>query len=58
MKESRRERRFIMRCELGHYTLGGTCPSCGRTTKRAGPARFSPEDRYGEYRRRMLYGSE
>lgn len=46
-----------MACTCGTYTLKAACPSCGKTTRRSGPARFSPEDRYGEYRRRMLYGS-
>jgi len=34
------------------YTLGETCPDCGAVAANSAPARFSPEDPYGEYRRR------
>lgn len=33
------------------YTLSHICPSCGNSTSIAHPARFSPEDKYGQYRR-------
>jgi H/ACA ribonucleoprotein complex subunit 3 len=33
------------------YTLGGTCPGCGAEAVNSAPARFNPEDPYGEYRR-------
>ncbi|MGB7788726.1 RNA-protein complex protein Nop10 [Methanoregula sp.] len=33
------------------YTLSPTCPVCGQPTAVAHPARFSPEDKYGKYRR-------
>jgi H/ACA ribonucleoprotein complex subunit 3 len=33
------------------YTLSPTCPKCGRPTAIAHPARFSPDDRFGKYRR-------
>ncbi|MDD3856664.1 MAG: RNA-protein complex protein Nop10 [Methanoculleus sp.] len=33
------------------YTLSDICPVCGRPSRPAHPARFSPEDRYGIYRR-------
>ncbi|MGB9882388.1 MAG: RNA-protein complex protein Nop10 [Methanomassiliicoccales archaeon] len=35
------------------YTLGETCPRCGRRSVVATPPKFSPEDRYGTYRRRL-----
>ena len=35
------------------YTLEEHCPSCGRKTRGVGPARFSPQDPYGEYRRKL-----
>ena len=38
-------------CE--RYTLKGTCAECGGPTERAGPARYSPEDHYGTYRRAL-----
>jgi len=42
----------IRRCRNDRtYTLSATCPVCGDTTITAHPARFSPEDRYGRYRR-------
>jgi H/ACA ribonucleoprotein complex subunit 3 len=35
----------------GTYTLAECCPVCGCPTASAHPPRFSPEDRYGRYRR-------
>ena len=35
------------------YTLGEACPKCGGATFMPLPARYSPEDKYGEYRRRL-----
>ncbi|MBN2250908.1 MAG: RNA-protein complex protein Nop10 [Candidatus Altiarchaeota archaeon] len=44
----------IHRCsECGFYTLEDSCPSCGSEARGTRPPRFSPEDRYGKYRRRM-----
>ncbi len=37
------------------YTLKERCPVCGSETIFPHPARFSPEDRYVEYRVRALY---
>lgn len=36
------------------YTLLEDCPDCGVETVPAAPARFSPEDPYGEYRRSFI----
>jgi H/ACA ribonucleoprotein complex subunit 3 len=36
------------------YTLEETCPRCGTRAKVPMPARFSPEDHYGEYRRKCI----
>jgi H/ACA ribonucleoprotein complex subunit 3 len=38
-------------CDL--YTLKDVCPACGESTSQTKPARFSPEDRYGKYRRAL-----
>ncbi|WP_455393049.1 RNA-protein complex protein Nop10 [[Eubacterium] cellulosolvens] len=35
------------------YTLYSSCPDCGNRTIQPAPPRFSPEDRYGAYRRRL-----
>jgi|MudIll2142460700_1097286.scaffolds.fasta_scaffold76841_3 H/ACA ribonucleoprotein complex subunit 3 len=44
----------LLRCrDCGRYTLKQKCPSCGAATDRPGPARYSPEDRYGNYRRAL-----
>ena len=46
----------LLRCrECGRYTLGPKCPACGAQTARPGPARYSPEDRYGRYRRALKH---
>ncbi|MCL1979301.1 MAG: RNA-protein complex protein Nop10 [Methanomassiliicoccaceae archaeon] len=38
----------------GRYTLNDGCPSCGSATVSPVPVRFSPEDRYGDYRRKAV----
>jgi len=44
----------IKKCSrCGKYTLKEICPLCGEKTKLAHPPKFSPEDPYGEYRRRL-----
>jgi H/ACA ribonucleoprotein complex subunit 3 len=35
------------------YTLKDLCPKCGGTTLMPMPAKYSPEDRYGAYRRKL-----
>jgi len=40
------------------YTLKEKCPVCGKTTVNPLPPRFSPIDKYGEYRRRLKNGIE
>jgi len=35
------------------YTLEDICPYCHQETRRAEPARFSPQDTYGDYRRKL-----
>jgi H/ACA ribonucleoprotein complex subunit 3 len=35
------------------YTLQDVCPRCGSAAKPNKPAKFSPEDQYGEYRRKL-----
>ncbi len=48
----------LLRCRAcGRYTLKPQCPGCGATTDRPGPARYSPEDRYGTYRRALKRAS-
>ena len=42
--------------ECDDYTLEETCKRCGSRTHNPIPARFSPEDHYGKYRRRLLRG--
>lgn len=50
-------RTLMFKCApCGIYTLEETCPRCGGRTRTPIPARFSPEDHYGKYRRRLLRG--
>jgi H/ACA ribonucleoprotein complex subunit 3 len=35
------------------YTLKGKCPGCGGKTLSPHPAKFSPGDKYGKYRRML-----
>jgi len=42
--------RYCDRCP--RYTFEDTCPACGGKTRMPLPPRFSPDDRYGRYRRK------
>ncbi|MGI6472099.1 MAG: H/ACA ribonucleoprotein complex subunit NOP10 [Candidatus Methanomethylophilaceae archaeon] len=44
----------MMRCGCGRYTFKETCPVCGGVTSSPAPPRYSPEDRYGAYRRKAI----
>jgi H/ACA ribonucleoprotein complex subunit 3 len=35
------------------YTLKEACPNCGERTVSPHPAKFSPGDKYGKYRRML-----
>jgi len=37
----------------GVYTLKEKCPKCNQPTASPHPASFSPEDKYGKYRRQI-----
>ena len=44
----------LLKCvKCGEYTLKDICPRCGEKAINPKPAKFSPEDRYGKYRRMM-----
>jgi len=43
--------RFCKAC--AEYTLQQACPRCNGKTVQNTPAKFSPEDHYGEYRRKL-----
>lgn len=40
---------YCKSCDI--FTLKGKCPKCGRIAVTTQPAKFSPEDKYGKYRR-------
>lgn len=42
----------------GTYTMKGVCPRCGGVAKSPLPPSFSPEDRYGKYRRAAKFGQK
>jgi H/ACA ribonucleoprotein complex subunit 3 len=43
----------IKKCKkCGIYSLKGECPNCGSNTVNPNPGGFSPEDKYGKYRRK------
>lgn len=43
----------IMKCKSCRiYTMQTKCKICGKETVEAMPPRFSPQDRYGDYRRK------
>jgi len=43
--------RYCHFCDL--YTLEDSCSVCKKKTVNPAPARFSPEDKYGDYRRKL-----
>ncbi|RQD79478.1 MAG: RNA-protein complex protein Nop10 [Methanocalculus sp. MSAO_Arc1] len=44
----------IRECPVdGTITLSDQCSVCGGSTRSVHPPRFSPQDRYGRYRRMM-----
>lgn len=43
--------RYCAKCD--DYTLQDTCPKCKGAAKPNVPAKYSPEDHYGEYRRKL-----
>jgi H/ACA ribonucleoprotein complex subunit 3 len=52
--ERLRMKTSLRRCpSCQEYTLDETCRKCGTPTVVPIPPRYSPEDRYGEYRRRL-----
>ena len=47
-------RSFLRKCiACGLYTMKDTCPACAQPAHNPAPARFSPEDHYGSYRRKL-----
>lgn len=36
-----------------NYTLRDKCPNCGKKAVSPNPAKFSPGDKYGKYRRML-----
>ena len=43
----------LLVCDAHGYTLAQNCPACGKATHKPGPAKYSPEDTYGKYRRKL-----
>lgn len=43
----------LKKCECGTYTLKDICPKCKKETFSPHPAKFSPQDKYGKYRRQL-----
>ena len=47
-------RSLILQCEkCSRFTLTEACPACGGRAKNPLPPKYSPEDPYGEYRRKL-----
>lgn len=50
----KRKSDLMKKCKnCGRYTLQEECPECGEETSSPHPAKFSPEDSYGKYRRKL-----
>lgn len=57
-RKSRYMERLRKCIKCGAYTMSEQCPKCGGETHTAHPPKFSPEDKYGKYRRRAKFGLE
>ena len=45
--------KHILKCpKCGKYTMQEKCPKCKETTINPKPAKYSVDDRYGDYRRK------
>ena len=45
--------KHILKCpKCGQYTMQEKCPKCNEKTVNPKPAKYSIEDKYGEYRRK------
>ncbi len=50
-------RSLMHKCRAcGRYTLADVCLACGAAAGNPMPPRYSPEDRYGAYRRKLKRG--
>ena len=46
--------KHILKCKAcGGYTIKGKCPKCGEEAVKLIPPKYSPEDKYGKYRRKV-----
>ena len=49
-------KKLLLRCPgCKEYTLEAACPKCGEATLSPHPPRYSPQNKYGHYRRRLKY---
>jgi len=47
-------RSILQKClACGRYSMKDVCPNCNHATGSPMPPRYSPEDRYGAYRRKL-----
>ncbi len=45
--------KHILKCpECKAYTMKEKCPECGEKSINPKPSKYSPQDKYGEYRRK------
>jgi H/ACA ribonucleoprotein complex subunit 3 len=45
--------RHILKCpKCGQYTMKDACPTCGEKAVIPRPPKYSPEDKFGDYRRK------
>ncbi len=50
--------KHILVCkDCGVYTIKDKCPKCGKGTIRKIPPKYSPDDKYGKYRRKVKFQS-
>jgi len=46
--------KHILKCKsCGTYTIKSVCPECGKEAVTPVPAKYSPDDKYGKYRRKV-----
>ncbi|MCX6767829.1 MAG: RNA-protein complex protein Nop10 [Candidatus Micrarchaeota archaeon] len=50
--------KLLKKCGCGNYSMRDECPACGAKTFSVHPPKYSPEDKFAEYRRKAKYGKQ
>jgi len=48
--------KLLKKCVCGTYSMEEKCGKCGEKTYSTHPPKYSPEDKFAQYRRKAKYG--